>query len=57
MTDAPFVEASRIQTILKDFGELRRGIRSHDTFATEAAWEKCERWLEYLPTTPQRTDT
>lgn len=28
---------------------LRAAIRAHNPEVTEAAWEKCERWLEALP--------
>ena len=52
MTDAKesatFVTAARAQTMLRDFDRLRDAIRSHDSFATEAAWEKCERWVSQL---------
>ena len=41
----PFVQGAKVQTMLRDFDKLRTAIRSHDSFATEAAWEKCERWL------------
>tara|TARA_R110002049_G_scaffold78122_5_gene199276 strand:- start:7179 stop:7382 length:204 start_codon:yes stop_codon:yes gene_type:complete len=35
-------------TIRRDFDELRSAIRKHDSFAAEAAWEKCERWMEAI---------
>lgn len=40
-----FVGAARLQTKLRDFNRLREAIQSHDTFAIEEAWDKCERWL------------
>ena len=43
-----FVTAARAQTMLRDFNKLRDAIRSHDSFATEEAWEKCERWISQL---------
>lgn len=46
--DRLFVRGAKVETMLRDFDRLRRAIRSHDTFATEAAWEKCERWLGSL---------
>lgn len=39
---------ARISTIIRDFNDLRKAIRSHDTEATEAAWERCERWLGFV---------
>ncbi|MCD1619181.1 hypothetical protein K7H20_14010 [Salipiger manganoxidans] len=42
---APFVRAARTQTMLRDFDRLRLAIRDHDTEATEAAWDQCERWV------------
>ncbi len=36
---------AKMTTIRRDFDALRTAIAAHDTFATEAAWEKCERWL------------
>jgi hypothetical protein len=44
----PFVNAARAQTMLRDFNRLREAIRAHDSFAAEAAWEKCERWIDQL---------
>lgn len=46
--DQPFVTAARAQTMLRDFDRLRQAIRSHDNFATEEAWERCERWVDQL---------
>tara|TARA_R110000772_G_scaffold45492_5_gene104233 strand:+ start:589 stop:771 length:183 start_codon:yes stop_codon:yes gene_type:complete len=40
-------------TIRRDFNALRVAIRLHDPLATEAAWEKCERWLESVPNCPE----
>lgn len=39
---------AKIITIRKDFDDLRTAIRSHDTESIEAAWEKCERWLDMV---------
>lgn len=39
---------AKIVTIIRDIERLRRAIRSHDAEAAEAAWERCERWLEYV---------
>lgn len=36
------------ETMLRDFNLLRQAIRAHDSFATEAAREKCERWVDKL---------
>jgi len=44
----PFVTAARTATMLSDLDRLRHAIRSHDTFATEAALEHCERWFDQL---------
>jgi hypothetical protein len=44
----PFVSGARVETMLRDFNRLREAIRAHDSFATEAAWEKCERWVSCL---------
>lgn len=44
----PFVNVARAQTMLRDFDRLRAAIRSHDTEATEAAWDKCERWVDCI---------
>jgi len=49
-----FVQGAKVQTMLRDFDKLRTAIRSHDSFATEAAWEKCERWLG-LSFSPEHT--
>lgn len=43
-----FVDGARAQTMLRDFDRLRKAIRQHDSEATEAAWEKCERWVDQL---------
>ena len=51
-----FVTAARAQTMLRDFDRLRQAIRAHDSEATEAAWEKCERWVSLIPPNPT-TDT
>lgn len=41
----PFVQGAKVETMLRDFQRLREAIRAHDSAATEAAWEKCERWI------------
>jgi hypothetical protein len=41
---------AKITTIIRDFNALRSAIRSHDPENTEAAWEKCERWLGAVQT-------
>ncbi|MEI4473215.1 hypothetical protein [Frigidibacter sp. MR17.24] len=48
MTDQPFVDGARAQTMLRDFNRLRAAIRRHDSFAAEAAWDDCERWVDQL---------
>jgi hypothetical protein len=50
--EAPFMQAAKVQTMLRDFDKLRQAIRAHDSFATEEAWEKCERWVSLLPAPP-----
>lgn len=50
----PFVEGAKVQTMHRDFDALRKAIRSHDTFATEAAWDRCERWLGAVSTKCER---
>ncbi|WP_181820597.1 hypothetical protein [Paracoccus versutus] len=44
----PFVQAAKAQTMLRDFDRLRRAIREHDSFEAEAAWDRCERWVDQL---------
>jgi hypothetical protein len=44
----PFVRGQMYGAMLRDFNRLRRAIRAHDSFETEAAWEKCERWISQL---------
>jgi len=44
----PFVTAAKAQTMLRDFDALRQAIRAHDSFAAEAAWDRCERWVDQL---------
>jgi acetyl esterase/lipase len=51
-----FVQAARTETMLRDFQRLREAIRAHDSEATEAAWEKCERWIP-LPKSAQSDQT
>ena len=36
---------AKITTVMRDLNNLRQAIRSHDSEATEDAWEKCERWV------------
>ena len=56
MTDQQlFIQGAKVQTMLRDFNKLREAIRSHDSFATEEAWEKCERWLG-LPMSQKETE-
>lgn len=43
-----FARAAMSETMLRDFNALRKAIREHDSFASEAAWEKCERWVSQL---------
>lgn len=40
---------TKIETVRRDFNGLRTAIRAHDNFATEDAWEKCERWIDLWP--------
>lgn len=44
----PLFGKVKYATIRRDFNELRSAIRKHDSFAAEAAWEKCERWMEAI---------
>ena len=39
---------TRIVTIFRDFNALRAAIRSHDVIAIDQAWDRCERWLEFI---------
>lgn len=48
MSRQPFVQGAKAQTMLRDFARLRKAIRGHDSFAAEAAWEDCERWVDQL---------
>lgn len=45
MTHRPFLRAARTETMLRDWDRLRRAIHAHGGPKTEAAWERCERWL------------
>lgn len=45
---SPFTRAAKAETMLSDLNRLRSAIRSHDTFATEAALDQCERWFDQL---------
>lgn len=40
-----FERAAKTETMLRDFNKLRSAIRSHDSFASEAALKNCERWI------------
>jgi len=44
----PFVNAARAQTMLRDFDRLRKAVRDHDPFAADAAFDRCERWIDQL---------
>lgn len=46
--DEPRFGRVKYATIRRDFDKLRKAIQAHDSFATEAAWEKCERWMEAI---------
>ena len=49
MGDGLFLQSAKVQTMVRDFDRLRAAIRSHDSFAAEEAWERCERWISVLP--------
>lgn len=49
-----FMRPARAQTMLRDFERLRQAIRSHDPEATEAAWDKCERWVSCIDPNARR---
>lgn len=38
----------KLKTIRRDFDKLREAIKNYDPEATEEAWLRCERWLEFL---------
>ena len=40
--------AVRVTKIRARFHALRMAIQSHDTLAIEAAWERCEPYLDYV---------
>ena len=45
MSDAPFVQAARAETGIRDQNNLRAAIRGRaDHEEIERLWEKCERW-------------
>lgn len=48
MTDVARYGRAKISTVLRDLNRLRSAVRSHDTEATEEAWEKCERWIDLV---------
>ena len=56
MSAEPRFGRAKYSTIRRDFQALRTAIRSHDSFAAEAAWEKCERWLEAVPMSLPKED-
>lgn len=43
-----FIHEARAQTMFRDIKRLREAIRGHDSFAAEAALERCERWFDQL---------
>ena len=43
-----FLGAARSETMLRDFDALRKAIRAHDAEAIEAAWDRCERWVDCI---------
>lgn len=47
--DNPRYGRAKIKTVMRDLNALRRAIRAHDPEATEAAWEKVERWIDIIP--------
>jgi hypothetical protein len=49
MSDAPRYGKAKISTVMRDLNALRKAIRAHDPEATEAAWEKVERWVDIIP--------
>ncbi len=50
MSEPPRFGYTKIATIIRDFDRLRAAIRSHDSFAAEEAWSRCERWLPWVET-------
>lgn len=40
-----FLYQAKVETMARDFNELRRAIRAWNPEAAEAAWDRCERWL------------
>jgi hypothetical protein len=52
----PFTDAAKVETFFKDFNRLREAIRRHDPEATEAAWDRCERWVTAMTPDPKETD-
>ena len=49
MSDRGFVTGAKAETQQRDWNRLREAIRAHDPEATEAAGEKCERWVSTIP--------
>ena len=39
---------ARVETMRRDINRLRRAVKSHDSEATEEAFDKCERWFDQL---------
>lgn len=46
--NTPRFGKAKIVTLQRDVNALRRAIRAHDSEATEAAWEKCKRWVSAI---------
>lgn len=38
----------RIAKMKTELDALRTAIRQHDPVATEAAWDKCEEWIDFV---------
>lgn len=51
--EEPFTGAAKVETFFKDFNRLREAIRRHDPEATEAAWDRCERWITAMTPDPK----
>lgn len=48
MTQPTFIAAAKVETFLRDRDALRKAIRAHDSEATEAAWDRFERWTDCI---------
>ncbi|WP_017928497.1 hypothetical protein [Limimaricola hongkongensis] len=59
MTEPLRYGRAKLSTTLADFDVLRAAIKSHDSFAAESAWDRCERWLGLIQTAtpPLHSDT